>query len=410
MKKICHDIVSTFTTNYIHKQFITNGPSWIQTTWNWLTTHISGLSSGDTLVDVVTKVFSGIDTAISKVKNIASQALNAVKDGLQFIANAVLSPIVDGFVYVLQNILHTIGTMLASIDNSSGIINTPDGLNIAGIDIKITRADLGITFSLNNLQIQLPNILVYSELNIETLSVVSGDVAANMQAGWIIGKVLTTLGIRLLAAGSQTYGIGYVAAIALFLGSFYQYITISNSIKSILSDTSYTKDSRIGLRDAMSAYFIGEFLGVWTGYAVEKTFEFAKNKLNEVSCAECNTENSLMPRRSGGISEMLHDNIIHFEKSHKVIFSLIEFISKTAISNSLASILIIDTFDKNAIQLPYADSLLLGMASGSIDYLVGTYITTSGLWDTVQRVVDFISSFGYLMMVFWIQSLNIPEN
>ena len=115
------------SANYIHNQFITNGPSWIKKTWNWLTQTIMGKSSDYTLVDVFADVFSGVSTAISKVKDVANQALNAVKAGLQYIANAVLAliyaSIATGVNFFISSLFLTFDALIneVSYDGSANI-------------------------------------------------------------------------------------------------------------------------------------------------------------------------------------------------------------------------------------------------------------------------------------------------
>ena len=171
MKKICHDIVSTFTTNYIHKTFITNGPSWVRKTWSWLTEHISGLSSGDTLVDVVAKVFSGISTAINAVKNVANAALNAVKSGLEFISNAVLAliyaSISAGINAFITAMFYLFANLLNGLNYDSSKSNPALSLNNLQFELGLDSFSQGLQLNINDYSMKIYNPLLNPR--IETL-------------------------------------------------------------------------------------------------------------------------------------------------------------------------------------------------------------------------------------------------
>ena len=147
---ICHDVVSTFTTNYIHNRFITNGPGWIQTTWNWLTQTIMGKPSGYSLVDVINDLWSVSSDAIGKIKGTIVSTLNAVKDGLMYIAEAVLGPIIEAQVQMFRLAIKAL-TLVASelFPNKLTITDIANGISINGVNVEIFRDGLDFIFSVD---------------------------------------------------------------------------------------------------------------------------------------------------------------------------------------------------------------------------------------------------------------------
>ncbi len=54
-------------TDHIHDTYIAGGASWVQSMWDWLMGQLG--RSGDTLVDIVADVFTGVASALQTIKD-----------------------------------------------------------------------------------------------------------------------------------------------------------------------------------------------------------------------------------------------------------------------------------------------------------------------------------------------------
>ena len=129
--------------------------------------------SGWKLVDVVNSIWNLGSNAITLVKNAATSALNAVKSGLEYIANAVLGPIIDQFVIGFQLILKTIGYILGQMINSPELTITilTDGIQINEYTIRIYRDFLSVVLDINGVRIKLDGMFIYPTVSFDNLGV-----------------------------------------------------------------------------------------------------------------------------------------------------------------------------------------------------------------------------------------------
>ena len=358
-------------------------------------------------MDVVNKIWSLGSNAISLVKNAATAALNAVKDGLQFIANAVLETIVQGVVNVFQNLMKSLVLILKEFDNSGSITTTTNGISIAGISVEVVRDGLGIKFLFDNFQLEITNIFLLSDIKAETLSISPNDVL-KIQGSVGLSHIMMSLGIL---TASATNGIaGYSLATIIYLAGLSIMTYNMKKIQLLLTDINEPKDDRIGLRDAMSLYFIGEFLGVWIGYITEKLVGQAQNYLKDANCVECrsaageaSSQPVVTPDKSVGFKSYAH-KLLHIDN---FAFQLITFVLNSYITSKAMSLVDLGFLKNTATQTPYIDSMLFGVFTGGFDFLMGVALTPSDWWDSVQRIFDLFNSFIYLIIVAWLQSFNI---
>lgn len=159
-----------------------------------------GKPSDYTLVDVVADVFSGVSTAISKVKDVANQALNAVKAGLQFIYNAAILPIIEGFKTVYTSFMTMMGILLSTLipdiqfSNNNGVFSLTLGQSTMQISIDIDG--LNLIFNINGLRIKLSNLFLLPIVTSDSLGL-EGDLDKA-----IIVNDISSIGFLLMAAGS----------------------------------------------------------------------------------------------------------------------------------------------------------------------------------------------------------------
>ena len=168
----------------------------------------AGLNSQSTLVDVVGKVFSGVDTAISKVKDVAHQALNAIKDGLEFIANAVLGPFLNGIAFILQSLSKVLVEIVQVLNPNINVQTLSDGISIDDFTFRIYRDGLNLVISFNNLKFSIQTAYLIPYVKSETLS--AGEVMKTAQltgfASLLTGVIATANFVRSKSIMSKSIG------------------------------------------------------------------------------------------------------------------------------------------------------------------------------------------------------------
>ena len=228
-----------------------------------------GKPSDYTLVDVVADVFSGVSTAISKVKDVAHQALNAIKTGLEFVANAVLDLILDALVAAVNLLFQTFKEIM---DQLLGItITQSNGLYcLNGFCMGIRKVGLGIELTIGDAKISIDDLFRTNHLNIETLSLrvdsfILGSTFAHVAANLLIPDITKT---------SQAKGmVGIVTSFALqSIGiALFKYLNtnLSNDEKNNLK-MFYIFNGIIGILGGLlsfsNIYFDGEFTLKWAKF------------------------------------------------------------------------------------------------------------------------------------------------
>ena len=213
-----------------------------------------GKSSGYTLVDVVADVFSGVSTAISKVKNVANQALNAVKAGLQFIANAVLLTIHQALAQMVLlgvfGIFKLISTMLnygdVTLQGNSIIVSVSGNTKLT---ITILGDVEGIKLTANSLKLTIGSPLdpLHNGFDFESLGLNDGPhwgLGMPIALAWGVVQFLILNQLSNLPAGSiaSLGSYGQQTAILLgyttggFLSELIYYLLQSQDHKEILKD------------------------------------------------------------------------------------------------------------------------------------------------------------------------------
>ncbi len=85
--------------------------------WNWLMGQLG--RSGDTLVDIVADVFTGVSTALQTIKDNVGEFVDGVKNGVEYYTNIIASKIIDSIIYMVVNALHGIGNIINEITESN---------------------------------------------------------------------------------------------------------------------------------------------------------------------------------------------------------------------------------------------------------------------------------------------------
>ncbi len=90
--------------------------------WDWLMGQIG--RSGDTLVDIVADIFTGVSSALQTIKDNVGEFVDGVKDGAEYILKTLMNSILDGFEYVTDNFIYSIGKILAFIIPGFNVVNS----------------------------------------------------------------------------------------------------------------------------------------------------------------------------------------------------------------------------------------------------------------------------------------------
>ncbi len=110
-------------TDYIHDTYIAGGVSWVQSMWDWLMGQLG--RSGDTLVDIVADVFTGVATALQTIKDNVGEFVDGIKEGTQFMLEAIIDAIFETLVSMVKFVIYSLMTLLLAIENSgSATLNT----------------------------------------------------------------------------------------------------------------------------------------------------------------------------------------------------------------------------------------------------------------------------------------------
>ncbi|MHA2030596.1 MAG: hypothetical protein ACW99Q_14505, partial [Candidatus Kariarchaeaceae archaeon] len=104
--------------------------------------------SGWTLVNVIGSIY-GFQTAWS-----------GIKSGIQFIANAVIQSILNGFRTITVKLIQGIFEIFKIFDENLLITNIQDGVRFLGSDIKVTSSNLKFIIEIDSYQLNLGNILL----------------------------------------------------------------------------------------------------------------------------------------------------------------------------------------------------------------------------------------------------------
>ncbi len=155
----------------IHTEFTHN--LWVSALWN--------VVMGDqTLADVVAGIFTGVATALQRVKDGLSKTWDGIKEAGNFIQSNLLNPILssisDGILNLISSLLLTIsnlGSDLFSVEKSPDTITISFVEQIIAIGLR-TSTDLSIEVLINNNsigRIATPILLGQFELESDTLSI-----------------------------------------------------------------------------------------------------------------------------------------------------------------------------------------------------------------------------------------------
>ncbi len=176
---------------------------WVSALWNQI--------MGDqTLADIVAGIFTGVTTALQRVKDGLSRAWDGIKSAGSYISGTLLGPIVNTmkslFSYSLDALIEVLSTVFSGVSSSSG---DQKSLTILGINIQteIIVNNLSIDFLFNG-----THVLGYSPFpEFETLGV--DDPYLGSFVSSVLGLVLLINAIALYA-GSQ--GLRDWSAMGLF--------------------------------------------------------------------------------------------------------------------------------------------------------------------------------------------------
>ncbi|MHA2170665.1 MAG: hypothetical protein ACXAB7_12295 [Candidatus Kariarchaeaceae archaeon] len=142
--------------HHIHDTYLSSG--WASTTWSWLMTTIG--HSGWTLVNVIGSIWSGVSTAVTTINDGFQTAWSGIKSGIQFIANAVIQSILNGFRTITVKLIQGIFEIFKIFDENLLITNIQDGVRFLGSDIKVTSSNLKFIIEIDSYQLNLGNILL----------------------------------------------------------------------------------------------------------------------------------------------------------------------------------------------------------------------------------------------------------
>ena len=375
---ICHDVVSTFTTNYIHDTFIANGPGWIQSTWNWLM-GVIGHSSW-TLVDVVNGIWNLGSTAIDMVKDAANAALNAVKAGLEFIANFVLQQIVESMVYIFKNFIFAMTDIVSAIDGTAVVTKTSNGAIINGNELSISRSGLGISFVFGDMQLNIGDILTNIDLDAETLGI------SQFTTPFVITQLGTTVAVSLATRGPWPVTI---ASLGAMLVAFLYQISTFVKIKDYLKDTNIISAQREEDKSQFLKFLGGLISGLFSGIALTLLSRGISQVAHKISGFANGIPSAVLRLIAAGIDV----------KEHPLLALLLASIPLMTI--------LYQKFDGGES----SSSFGLGASIGLLDAVFGVVIDKfDGTDETtkVQYYVDFGYIVFYMFMWSWIEGMSIP--
>ena len=214
-----------------------------------------------TLVDVVADVFSGVSTAIGKVKDVAHQALNAVKAGLQYIANAVILLINQAMKFVFDSGLNALLSVMSTLfpnlsfqQNSGKFQIFKNGLQQIEIGLELSNLDFDLT--LNQLHIKFGSMLF--DTHIESLSInpygfETAFYWASSQA--LIGATLASVGKSGQALSPGTWSL----VNGLIIGLFISGLLLESQLLKSFPTGSYDQNV---LKDRLATLHFGMGLGI----------------------------------------------------------------------------------------------------------------------------------------------------
>ena len=224
------------------------------------------------------KIWSVSANAIGKIKDAANAVLNAVKSGLEYIADTVRGLIVSAISTGMNALIKGILLLITTLDNSLTYV---ENQGVSGVDSGNNHdIYVGSSSSGNNLQIQINGVtiqisnLISSNPNYETLSITQP---------WEIS--LITIVTELLMVGSaylsgnliKTGSIG--KGQLLFSGSLIAstLIEIMSMINFANNDQSVGKKDSIFLFENILAFSFGQFLGtlMWLAKNDDSDFDAA---------------------------------------------------------------------------------------------------------------------------------------
>ena len=214
-------------------------------------TDISGVSAlwdvvmGDqTLVDVVAGIFTGVATALQRVKEGLSKTWDGIKEAGNFIQSNLLNPILssisDGMLNLIRSILETVSNLwndIFLVDRSGDTLT----ISFAGQTISITlrtNSDLSIEVLFNNRSIGRftnPILLSQFELESDTLSINSYTDHLNFALALMAYYLLLgTLGSIMTESSTLDYsGLKASIPVGMMFATFFGMIIIQ--LKSMSS-------------------------------------------------------------------------------------------------------------------------------------------------------------------------------
>lgn len=214
---------------FIHDTYIADG-DWRESLWIGIMTIAPGFDSSDTLVDVVNQIWNVASTAITIIKERATEFVEGVKAGFEYLQEEVLTTILDS---LIMGILGLIRGFFISASSTSSIYDyteLTDGLTLYDektdktIVLSISRSDLDITLIINDFSYtfsffdtinECTETLAGGDLDLDELAIEKSIYATNWLSGGILSLLLSIIS---LGGAIKTASSIYLAA-GLALGS-----------------------------------------------------------------------------------------------------------------------------------------------------------------------------------------------
>ncbi len=248
-------------TDYIHDTYIAGGTSWVQSMWGWLMGQLG--RSGDTLVDIVADIFTGVSSALQTIKDNVGEFVDGVKDGMEYILESLMTEIAQGIGEFLKEVIISIGKILLSIFPNLPIILLNEGISINGNIIQIVFTTRAFKFQVGNLLLDIENLFFNGDKSeIETLTINTDPYRGYYLAGK--AGLLATLLIDSLPLTAKF--VTFVASGAAYVIS--QFLALYKIV-----DTSIPKYDREIFKNTMMKFHLMGAIGHLLSFLITKAFQ-----------------------------------------------------------------------------------------------------------------------------------------
>jgi hypothetical protein len=158
---------------FVVKLAVLTFADWVDITYvenSWIGNMAAAFDLNIRLADLLNGVFEISGFVLSSIRSQLNNAWEGVKSAGEFIVDAVIHIILDGFVSIMQTSLETIAIVLSQlIPETISFNNNIMYINDIAFGIKRTPQGIGLIF--NDMQLEIINFFKEVDVNVETLSV-----------------------------------------------------------------------------------------------------------------------------------------------------------------------------------------------------------------------------------------------